>query len=691
MLRRSKRHGHDGHRSILAVLLCLSGLGAFIVSSGNSAVPEGGKDDEKVYLLHSDELYYDAHGKNPDAQIVKGNVSFLHKGGHLTCDSAYFYEERNSVRTMGHVHYWEGDTLSLVCERGYYDGQKEMMEARENVVLVHQQQTLYTDSLNYDRLWLNAYFYDGGKLIDGGQQLVSDWGTYNTGTKSAVFYYNVVLLGQGRRVETDTLYYDTNTSLSHVVGPSTVYQDSTIVHTSDGYFERDSEFSRLYGRSVVEKGEKTITGDSLFYNKETGDAFGFGDVIYTDRENMNEMRGEYMQYNEQTGYGYTTERALVKDYSQGPDTLYMHGDTIKLFTFNIGTDSVYRLVHCYNNVRAYREDMQAICDSLVGDSRDSCMTMYQDPVVWNEERQVLGEVIKVYTNDSTLREVHVIDQALSVEKCDEEEHYNQVSSRLMDTYYVDGKARRTDAIGNVKSIYYPVDDTDSSLMLLNYTETDTLRIYISPESQLEKIWTCKHVSDMYPMTQIPPDKYKLEQFAWHEELRPKDKDDIFVHKRMNDEAKLKKQERIEVPLQSLPPGAVGEDETAVEDTVAREDVPVAETAAGESENAAETAVEIPDGGEEDIPGVDTAAGDSENAPETVVEIPDGGEEDGAVAEKAVGDGEDAAETAVEVPAGDAEAAREDGPTAPGDETVRAEAESAPSGEENARTEEGKEQ
>ncbi len=539
-------------RAFILVLLCLVGL-TFVTPRGNSSPQKEAKEDERIYLLHADELFYDAYGLNPGAQIAKGNVSFLHKGGHLTCDSAYFYEEENSVRTMGNVHYWEADTLSLTCERGFYNGQTEMMEARGNVILVHRNQTLYTDSLNYDRIWEDAYFYDGGKLVENNQQLVSDWGTYNTATRQAVFYYNVVLLSDHQRVESDTLYYDTNTSISHVVGPSIVYQDTTIIYTSDGYFDNETDRSRLYGRSTVKNGAKTITGDSLFYDKQTGDANGWGNCIYVDTENLNELWGDYMQYNEQTGYGYTTIRALVKDYSQGPDTLFVHGDTIKLFTFNIGTDSVYRLVHCYKNVRAFRVDMQAVCDSLVGDSRDSCMTMYQDPVTWSENRQILGEVIKVYSNDSTIRESHVIGQALSIEQCDEENHYNQVSSHVMDSYYVDGNINQVHAIGNVKSLYYPVDDEDGSLMLLNYTETDTMRMYFSPERQIERMWTCKHVSDMFPMTQIPPDKYRLPQFVWFEDLRPKDKDDVFTEKKMAEDLRLKKIDRIEAPLQTLPP------------------------------------------------------------------------------------------------------------------------------------------
>lgn len=532
------------------MVLCLFGL-CFVFAAADGKKKRSAAKDERVYLLHSDELYYDMYGKNPDAQIAKGNVSFLHQGGHLTCDSAYFYQQQNSVRAMGHVRFTQGDTLSLTCERGYYNGQMQMMEARRNVVLKHRRQVLTTDSLNYDRLWGNAYFYDGGKLVDGNQRLVSDWGTYDTNTKKAIFYYNVVMLGENKqRVETDTLHYDTNTSIAHVLGPSVVYNDTTVINTEDGYFDNKNDKSEMFGRSTIINGQKTITGDSLYYDKSTGQAEGYGNVVYVDSENKNELYGDCVQYNEQTGYGYATKNALVKDYSQ-KDTLYVHGDSIKLYTFNIETDSVYRQVHCFNKVRAYRVDLQAICDSLVADSRDSCMVMYHDPIVWSDSRQILGEVIRVYSNDSTIREAHVIGQALSVEKCDEENHYNQISSRELDSYFTDGSLRKVVATGNVKVVFYPVDDKDSTLMLMNYTETDTLKAYMSGQRSVEKIWTSKHTSDMYPMTQIPPERYRLREFAWFEELRPVDKDDIYVWRGKGGDAILVEEKRTVAPLQKL--------------------------------------------------------------------------------------------------------------------------------------------
>ena len=63
----------------------------------------------------------------------------------------------------------------------------------------------------------------------------------------------------------------------------------------------------------------------------------------------------------------------------------------------------------YHKVRMYRTDVQGVCDSLVYNSKDSCLTMYTDPILWNEGQQLLGEEIKIYMNDSTINWAHVIE------------------------------------------------------------------------------------------------------------------------------------------------------------------------------------------------------------------------------------------------------------------------------------------
>lgn len=538
------------HRTVTLTVLCLFVFCLFSAVAAPYKQKKRKKTDERVYLVHADQLSYDVYSAVPDAQILRGKVHFTHAGSQLTCDSAYFYQESNSVEAFGHVHFRQGDTLSLTCNYADYNGADQMMHARHNVVLKHRTQTLYTDSLDYDRIYNLAYFFEGGKLVDGKDRLVSDWGAYSTATRQASFYYGVEMYSGKNHITTDTLHYDTRASVAHVVGPSTITSKGSIIHTSDAYLNSHTDQSQLFGRSTIVDKDKSITGDSLYHNSKTGLNEGFGNVVYIDKENKNELRAQHVFYNEQTGYGYATNRALMLDYSQ-KDTLWMHADSLKIYTHNIGTDSVYRKVHAFDHVRAYRQDLQAVCDSLVFNSQDSCMTMYRDPIAWNYNRQLLGEVMKVYMNDSTVRKAEIIGQALSVEKVDDKNHYNQVSSTRMDAYFNDGAMRRADAIGSVKTVFYNTDNKDSVLTELNYLETDTMRMYMSPTRQLEKIWASKSVGTMYPITQIPPDKYRLPEFAWFDYVRPTDKDDVFNWRGKKAGSELKAVRRREAPIRSF--------------------------------------------------------------------------------------------------------------------------------------------
>lgn len=572
----NKQHNinKNGHRIFFILILCLFGFCLVQAMQAPRKKHKKRPEGERVYLLHADELRYDMFGRNPDAQIVKGKVSFMHQGGHLTCDSAYFYQGTNSVKAFGHVHYRQGDTLSLTCERAEYDGMMQMMHARRNVVLHHRRQTLKTDSLDFDRLYNMANFFDGGTLIDGKDRLVSDWGEYHTETREAKFVFNVKLRSGKDVVTTDTLYYDVPTSTAHMVGPSKIVSGSSVVHTADGYYDTKTDKAKLFGRSTLVDKDKSITGDSLYYVKN-GENTGYGNVVYVDKKNKNSLTCNYLRYNEKTGMGFATKRPVAIDYSQ-KDTLWMHSDTMRIYTFNINTDSVYRKVHAYPHVRAFRNDMQAICDSLVFNSKDSCMTMYKDPVIWNANRQMLGEEIRAYMADSTIRFAHVIGQALSIEQMPDSVHYNQITSSEMKSYFEKGEMKMTEAIGNVQTVYYMTNDKDSSLVGLNYLETDTMRMYLGAARKLDKIWTNKFTSTMYPITQVPPAKYKLPNFAWFEDLRPKDKNDIFVWRGKSSGTELKSIKRHEAPLQSLKKEPLKEDKEKAE----------AETASGKTDKEA---------------------------------------------------------------------------------------------------------
>ena len=536
---------------IFLTAFCIFGLTFAIVPQKKKRTRKVQKtEDNRVYIIHSDMLSYDQY-KNPDAQILNGHVQFKHNGAKLFCDSAHFYEASNSFEAFGNVKMYQGDTLTLFSDYAYYDGNEQMAEARFNVVLTHRKSKLYTDSLNFDRLYNIGYFFEGGKLVDNGSVLTSDWGEYDTKTRMAVFNYDVRLRNKKFYLTSDTLYYDTGKSLAHVIGPSNITSGNSHIYTENGYYNTKTDYSELFGRSVMKDKGKSVIGDSVYYDSKTGTSEAFGNVIYTDSINKNKLTGDYCWYDENTGYAMATKRAVAIDFSQ-KDSLYMHANTFKIYTFNINTDSVYRKIHAYNHVRAYRIDVQAVCDSLVYNSKDSCMTMYRDPIVWNGNQQLLGEEIKVFMKDSTVNRAHVIGQALSVEQMPDTIHYNQISSKEMLAYFNNGELNEVESIDNVQIIYYPIDDSDSTIIGLNYTETTKMRMFLE-NRKMKKIWMPKATGTLYPLPQVPPGKFFLQNYAWFDYIRPLDKDDIFDWRPKKGGSEIKPEKRRSAPLQHLKP------------------------------------------------------------------------------------------------------------------------------------------
>lgn len=505
------------------------------------------KTIKRVELLYADNLYHDEY-EIPDAQRLSGNVAFRHDGMVLKCDSAVYFQMGNSFEAFGHVRLTQGDTLSLTGQRMFYDGNEALCEVRENVVLRHRGQVLTTDSLNYDRLYGKAYFFDGGKLVDGNNTLTADWGEYYTDTRQSTFNYNVELLNPKFRLVSDTLHYNTLTKVAEVVGASNIYSGRQRVATTHGFYNTQTDQVELFDRSIVYNGENSMIGDSIYYNESTGIMEAMRNVIYEDKANKSILQGDYCKYNEQTGEAVAYGRALAKEFSNLQDTLFVHADTLRLYSYDLNTDSVRRNLHGYFHVRAFRSDVQAVSDSIVFYSRERKLSLFRDPIVWSGERQIVGEEINIYSNDSTIDSIYVERQAIMIEQIDSV-HYNQVAAQLLRSYFENGDIKKNYADGNVYVVNFPLEK-DSTVIYQNYTETSQLRMYME-NRRMKRLWAPASKGCFYVAGLAPKERTRLENFAWFDYIRPRDKHDLFEWRPKKKGTELKPSVRHEAPLQKF--------------------------------------------------------------------------------------------------------------------------------------------
>lgn len=528
----------------------LAGLGALSVfcwlfASSPDGTPRR-KSSEEVTLIHSDVLY-----KTPmdvRADVLVGHVKLYHDGMFLDCDSARFYKDDNTFNAYGHVKMVQGDTLTLTSDTLLYDGPMMQAHAQGNAVLIHRETKLFTSIIDYDRMEGVGYYPQHGVLYDDDNVLNSDYGQYTPALSEAIFKDNVVLDNPKFELKTNELYYYSDTKIAKIVSETNILSsDSTFVYALRGDYNTLTRQASLMDRSHVYKDMRDIVGDSLYCDDETGVSEAFGDVVLIDVENQCMLTGNYCRYEDETGVAVATDSAVCYEFS-GVDTLYVHADTLKMITYNQQTDSVYRDLFAYHKVRMFRNDFQGVCDSLVSHELDSCTYLYGQPILWNEGQQVFGEEIRVYNNDSTVDWIHIINQAMTIEQLDSVS-YNQVSSKEMFCYFVDGVIARNNAKGNVYVSYF-MDESDGFRIGMNYTETPELTLYMV-DKKVDKIWMSTPTGVMYPPFAIPEEKRYLAGFAWFDYIRPRDKDDIFEWRAKKKEQELKKTERKVVPKQKL--------------------------------------------------------------------------------------------------------------------------------------------
>ena len=510
---------------LLTVVLCAASQPASRDTIDASQAPRRESLDasqtssNEVFLEHANGLYFDQE-ERADAQLLVGDVIFTQQSSKMYCDSAYFFQGSNSFEAFGNVRMEQGDSLFVYGDYLYYDGNTLLAKLRNNVEMINGEVTLTTDSLDYDRRVGVGYYTTGGTIFDAQNILSSIYGEYNAQTKYASFRRQVVLHNEQLDMSSDTLLYNTQTKVASIVSATNIMtSDSIEIISSEGWYDTTTDFAKLYERSKISQKMRLLTGDSLTFDKRSQRGRAYGNIWMEDTTNKVILRGGYAYYDDLQKYSYATDSAYTMEYSRG-DTLFLHADTL----FYRAINDTLRHVDAYRGVRFYRSDLQGVCDSMHFSSADTTLLLYNDPIVWHGRYQISGDSLKVLFNDSTMRYAEVMGNAFSISN-EEGEYYNQLKGLKMKIYFTDGQFSSIYVDGNTETIYYPKDD--STRIGHNYARSSYMSVSIK-EGQIDRMVMWPQADGvMTPLSQITAKDYKLKNFFWNVEARPRYKYDIF--------------------------------------------------------------------------------------------------------------------------------------------------------------------
>ena len=120
-------------------------------------------------------------------------------------------------------------------------------------------------------------------------------------------------------------------------------------------------------------------------------------------------------------------------------------------------------------------------------------------------------------------------------------------------YFTDGEMRESHAIQNVNINYFQLDDKvkdDTVVIAMNHAETSLMKTYFK-DRKVSNVWTAEAEGTFYPIVFVTPRLRYLENFAWFDYIRPRDKYDLFEWRGKPADKVLQKTKRREVPYQTL--------------------------------------------------------------------------------------------------------------------------------------------
>ncbi len=460
-----------------------------------------------------------------DMQRLIGNVKMRHDSAYFFCDSAYFFEKTNSFNAFQNVHIIVNDSVEIFSDLLDYDGNTRFAEFFDNVKLMDDSTILLTEYLTYDRNLHLACYPDSATTYRGDKTLISCIGYYRDDLKEFSFFENVEVTSPKYQMFTDTLYYNTNIEKMWFEGPTIIINEENTLDGEHGYYLVDEDIAFLDKRPVMRNETQRMKSDSMYYNRNIGLAKAYDHVDMIDTSYKVVMRGNYVEMWENKGLSFATDSAYAISYdNDNSDSLYIHGDTLFMY-FDKQKEEAKKLI-ARRNVRFFKSDMQGKCDTLTYLVADSTIRMRVNPILWAEDSQMTGTDIDIKIKDQAIDWVLQKGNAFIISQ-DTVEGFNQIKGTDITSRFKNGGIHRVNVDGDKAETIYWIRDDDGGLIGIDVSNSETMVIEMESQN-ISIIKSFKGISEtMYPESDLSESSRYLQGFKWHDEARPRDKDDIF--------------------------------------------------------------------------------------------------------------------------------------------------------------------
>ncbi|WP_232454982.1 OstA-like protein [Gilvibacter sp. SZ-19] len=464
----------------------------------------------------------------PDAVIYtkdnSGQVFIVHEGVEMWCDQAFVYLKENFVKAYGKVRISQGDTVVMNSKYAEYNGNTQFAFATGDVVLKEPKTTLRTDTLYFDRIKQQAFYRSGGTVIDTASTLTSNVGRYFANNKKYQFLSDVKIVNPEYTVNSNQLDFYSESGGAYLYGPSTIVSETSTVYCERGYYDTRGDTGYFVKNSKIDYETRTLYGDSIYFNRNTGFASATNNIKILDTVNSSVIRGHYAEVFRPKDSLFITKRAVAITVRDG-DSIYVHADTLRV----TGPED-NRILKGFHRARLYKSDMSGKCDSIYTSERIGLTKMITNPVLWSGENQMTGDTIHILSNTVTeqLDTLKVFENAFLIQK--DSAGYNQVSGVRLTGLFTENELDTVNVDQNAEVVYYARNTDTNKLEGINNTIGSSIQITLENQDIIGIRFINRGTGKFYPVAMYPEEKKLLPGFNWRGDERLRSVEDLFLGK-----------------------------------------------------------------------------------------------------------------------------------------------------------------
>ncbi len=497
-----------------------------------------------------------------------GDVQMEQAGTLFYCDSAYIDLAANNLEAFGNVRIIQPGGTEVSSDYLKYTGNTKDAFLRGNVHLLNATDNLWCEALHYNTGTKIGTYDNGGTLQTASTTLTSNSGWYNARTKDARFTGDVLVSDTAYNVVSDDLGYNTVSKVVIFYAASIVKNDSSELHTTSGMYDSKAEKARFTKRSSVRSGSKYVEGDTLNYDRHTGEGIATGKVMALDTVQHITMWSNHAIVNEKTKTLLATQKPVLRK-AENADTIYMRADTFfsatysgvlkwqkdRIFPktkiastkkekrgrglFSSPKDTTVAVADTavadtsqafigFRHVVIFSDSLQGRSDSISYTRRDSTTRLMLNPVAWARQSQITGDTLLLQNDSGRIRRVFIPDNAFVASRTGPAKAglFDQVQGKTLTGHFRGSRLSRIVVWPQAESIYYPKDDSGRYIGV-NKASSERMTAFFGEEELDTILMEEDPKQKMMPLTSVNLAEMRLPRFIWREKERPQSVEEIF--------------------------------------------------------------------------------------------------------------------------------------------------------------------